>query len=338
MLPLFAAAGGMILPAALFVAVVGGGDDARGWGIPMATDIAFALGLVAALGRRVPQSLVVFLLGVAVIDDIGAITVIAVFYSDHVQLAWLAASLACLAAMWSLARAHVRHLAPYLVLGLAVWFAMLESGVHATIAGVLVGLVTPARPFQPRPAVEQELQRLLEEAPRDPGDPDAAAGSWSRISLLARESISPVVRLEQALHPWTSYAILPLFALANAGIALNADAIDEATSEPIALAIVIGLVLGKAIGLAGGALLAIRLGVARMPPGASALHLVGLGAVAGIGFTVALFIADLAYADAALSLSSAKIGILAASLLAALAGALLLTAAGRRVAARSDGP
>jgi Na+:H+ antiporter, NhaA family len=333
-LPLVAALGGMVVPALLFVLVVGGGADADGWGIPMATDIAFALGVVALLGRRVPQSLVIFLLGVAVIDDIGAITVIAVFYTDHVQLAWLAGSFALLALMYLLARQNIRHLGPYLVLGLAAWFAMLESGVHATIAGVLIGLLTPARPFQPLPAAGAEVARLVAELPSDGAQPDAAAGAWQRVVDIGRESMSPALRLEHVLHPWASYVILPLFALANAGIVLDSATIDAATSEPVALAIVIGLVVGKTVGLAGGALIAIRLGLARMPEGATALHLVGLGAIAGIGFTVALFIGDLAYQQPVL-LSSAKIGILVGSVLAAAVGAGLLLVAGRR--SRSDG-
>lgn len=333
-LPLAAAIGGMAVPALLFLLVVGDGADADGWGIPMATDIAFALGVVAMLGRRVPPSLVIFLLGVAVIDDIGAITVIAVFYTDHVALAWLAGSIAGLALMYLLQRQHVRHLGPYLVLGVAVWFAMLESGVHATIAGVLVGLLTPARPFQPLPAAGAEVARLVAALPADGAQPDAAAGTWQRVVDIGRESMSPVLRLEHALHPWTSYLILPLFALANAGIVLDSATIDAATSEPVALAIVVGLVVGKTVGLAGGALLAIRLGLARMPEGATVLHLVGLSAIAGIGFTVALFIGDLAYAQPVL-LSSAKIGILVGSVLAAALGSGLLLVASRR--ARSGG-
>ncbi len=177
----------------------------------------------------------------------------------------------------------------------------------------------------------------MAELPTDDAHPDAAAGTWQRVVDVSRESISPALRLEHALHPWTSYVVLPLFALANAGIVLDSTTIDAATSEPIALAIIVGLVVGKTVGLAGGALLAIRLGLARMPEAATPLHLVGLAAIAGIGFTVALFIGDLAYAEPVL-LSSAKIGILVGSVLAAVLGAGLLILAGRRSRSGDTGP
>jgi NhaA family Na+:H+ antiporter len=292
LLPLFAAVGGMVAPAVLFLAVTAGSGDTRGWGIPMATDVAFALAALTALGSRVPSSLTAFLLGVAVIDDIGAILVIAVYYTDGVALGWLAGALATLAAVVVVRRLGLRHPLPFIALGLVVWLCTFESGVHATIAGVAMGLVTPVRP-------------------RTPGTPSA------------------LERTVELLHPWSGYVVLPLFALANAGIVLDHASLDAATQTPVALAAALGLVVGKVVGLSGGVALAVRLGVSDMPTGARPAHVVGVGALAGIGFTVSLFITALAYDDPAL-VAAAKIGVLGGSVVAACLGAALLVAAARR--------
>jgi Na+:H+ antiporter, NhaA family len=297
LLPLFAAVGGMIAPAVLFLAVTAGSGDGRGWGIPMATDVAFALAALAALGSRVPSSLTAFLLGVAVIDDIGAILVIAVYYSDGIALGWLAGALVALGAVVAVRRLGMRHPAPFVVLGLVVWLCTFESGVHATIAGVAMGLVTPVRP-------------------RTPGTPSA------------------LQRTEDLLHPWSGYLVLPLFALANAGIVLDHDSLDAATQTPVAIAVAVGLVVGKAVGLGGGVALAVRLGVSGLPAGTRPAHIAGIGALAGIGFTVSLFITSLAYDDPAL-VAAAKIGVLGGSLVSAALGAALLVAVSRRRASIS---
>jgi Na+:H+ antiporter, NhaA family len=301
LLPVFAAVGGMLVPALVFLAVIGAGDGSRGWGIPMATDVAFAVGALVALGSRVPPALVAFLLGVAVIDDIGAILVIAIYYTDALALGWLAAALGGLAAIVALQRLRVGHIGPYIVLGLAVWFCAWESGVHPTIAGVLIGLLTPVRPL---------------------GEPAA----------VADEAVSPLVRVEHALHGWSSYVVLPVFALANAGIVLDADSLEAATETRVAVAVAVALVLGKAIGLTAGVAIAVRLGLSTLPAGARWAHMCGVGALAGIGFTVSLFIAGLAYSDPDL-LAAAKIGVLGGSVVAAATGIALLLAARRRAAA-----
>lgn len=298
LLPLFAAMGGMVLPALIFLGVMGGDAGSRGWGIPMATDVAFSLGALAAVGSRAPAALVAFLLGVAVIDDIGAILVVAFYYTDTIHLAWLACAVIGLALIVVLRRIQVRHAGIYVVLGVAVWFATFESGVHATIAGVALGLLTPVRPS--RKAVA-----------RDPG------------------AVSPLTRLEEGLHPWSSFVVLPVFALANAGIVLDSGAFDAATRTPVALAVAVGLVVGKTIGLTAGVALAVRLGLSGLPRGVRWAHVIGVGALAGIGFTVSLFITGLAYADPD-TVAASKIGVLGGSFVAAITGIALLVLAARR--------
>jgi Na+:H+ antiporter, NhaA family len=323
LLPVFAAIGGMVVPAVIFLAVIAGGEGARGWGIPMATDVAFALGALAALGSRVPSGLVAFLLGVAVIDDIGAILVIAIYYSESLAFAWLAAAVVGLVAIVALQRLQVRDLFPYVVLGLAVWFCALESGVHPTIAAVVIGLLTPVRPFQDPATISAEAVRIAEETADEPDDPDQDAALWRRLAWLSREAVSPLTRVENDLHGWSSFVVLPIFALANAGIVLDADSLEAATETRVALAVALGLVLGKTIGLTVGAAIAVRLGLSVLPAGVRWAHVVGVGAVAGIGFTVSLFIAGLAYADPEL-LDASKIGVLGGSVVAAIVGAAVL--------------
>ena len=329
LLPLFAALGGMLLPAAIFLLLSGGGPEAAGWGIPMATDLAFALGALAALGRRVPPALMAFLLGVAVIDDIGEIRVGGAAYTGGIQFLWLAGALAGLGMMFALRRVGVRNLGPYIVLGFLVWFATFESGVHATIAGVAIGLLTPVRPFQDPTAATAHTRRLLEEHDQNEAGEPADAGRWLRLAWLARETVSPLTRLEHSLHPWSSFVVLPIFALANAGIVLNHAALTAAFETPLAVAVGLSLVVGKALGLTGGAALAIALGITSLPRGVRWSHMVGVGTLAGIGFTVSLFISELAY-DEPDMVSAAKIGVFAGSLIAAGLGVALLLWAGRR--------
>lgn len=334
LLPAFAALGGMVLPALIFLAVMGGGGGSRGWGVPMATDVAFALGALALLSRRVPSALVAFLLGVAVIDDIGAILVVAFYYTDTITLGWLALALGGLAAILVLQRLQVRHVPVYVALGVLVWFATFESGVHATIAGVALGLVTPVRPFQRPATVSAEAVRIAEATDDHPEDPDADAAQWRRLSWLSREAISPLNRVEHGLHEWSSFVVLPIFALANAGIVLDSASIDAARDTPVAAAVALGLVVGKTLGLTLGVFVAVSLGLSRLPPGVTWSHILGIGALAGIGFTVSLFITDLAFTDPAV-VAASKIGILAGSIVAAILGTALLLLAGRRARARS---
>jgi NhaA family Na+:H+ antiporter len=318
-LPAIGALGGMVVPALVFLAFNVGGAGAVGWGIPMATDIAFAVGVLALLGSRAPSPLKVLLLGVAIADDIGAIAVIAVFYSDGIDAAWLGGALAGLAAIVVLRRAGVWYLPLYVIIGAGVWLCTLESGVHATIAGVALGLLAPAHPLTPEPAAGPGAARL-------PPEGQVTAAEVRTMGFALRDLVSPAERLEDALHPWTSYVVIPIFALANAGIVLTADGLGEALTSPITLGVVVGLVGGKLVGITAAMWLAVHLGAGRLPAEVAWRHVTGMAAVAGIGFTVSIFVAGLAYTDPALT-DRAKIGVLAASVLAAVCGSVLLLTA-----------
>jgi Na+:H+ antiporter, NhaA family len=318
-LPAMAALGGMVVPAVIFVLVNAGTDNIGGWGIPMATDIAFALGVVAILGSRVPPSLKVFLLTLAIVDDIGAIVVIALFYSHGIELEWLLVAAGIVLLVVVLRRATVRYMPVFVVLGTALWFAVFETGVHATIAGVVMGLLTPAVPFQ----TEVETQHVVDVLDHAPG---ITLADVRAASFLLRESVSLTERIEDVLHPWVSYVVIPIFALANAGITFSSKSFSG--DQRLLLGVVLGLVVGKTVGVSAMTWLGVRLGLGRLPEGAGPRHILGIALVAGIGFTVALFIAGLAFDDVA-SQDQAKIGILIASLLAAVGGAGVLLAAAR---------
>ena len=284
-LPVIAAAGGVVLPAIIFVAVTAGTPEASGWAIPAATDIAFAVGVLTLLRDRVSDGLKLLLLSIAIVDDIAAIAIIAIFYADGLSVVWLVAGVGGLLGVVALQRLRVVQIAPYVAAGLFIWVAVYESGVHATLAGVALGLMTPTGSFHGR-----DVMRLL----------------------------------EHRLHVVTTIVIVPLFALANAGVSFGGGAIGDALSSRVTWAIVAGLVLGKLLGIAGATLLALRRGWGTLPEGVEARHVWGLGAVAGIGFTVSLFIAQLAYEDPTV-VDSAKIGIFAGSLLSGAIGVALLT-------------
>ncbi|MEO6121753.1 MAG: Na+/H+ antiporter NhaA, partial [Acidimicrobiales bacterium] len=302
-LPAVAALGGMVVPALLYLAVNAGGTGSRGWGIPMATDIAFALGVVALMGRRVPGPLKLFLLTLAIVDDIGAIVVIAVFYSSGIEPGPLAAAAGLIGLMGALRLARVRSLAPFVIIGVGVWFAVFESGVHATLAGVVLGLLAPARPETPEGLARDWAADLSDEpTPED----------LRTMTTLARSSTSVAERLQHGLHPWTSFLIVPLFALANAGVSVDRSALSDAGRSPVTLGIVAGLVIGKVVGISAFSWLAVRSGLGALPTGVRFAQVVAVAAVAGVGFTVSLFIADLAFVPVALQ-DEAKIGVLVAS-------------------------
>ena len=315
-LPIFAAAGGMIVPAALYLAFNAGGDGVAGWGIPMATDIAFAVGVLALLGDRVPSGLKVFLLSLAIVDDIGAIVVIALFYSGGIELGWFMGAGAGLLAVVGLRRLRVLWVPIYVVVGTVVWFATLKSGVHATISGVALGLLAPALPTEPR-----GFDDVVENASAMSVEPDAEA--LREVMKQGQEVVSVAERLEHLLHPWTSFVIVPLFALANAGVMFSVDALRTAASSPVTVGILVGLVAGKTIGITGAAWIAIKLNLGEAPQGVDHRHLLGAAAIAGIGFTVSLFITGLAF-DTAELVDAAKIGVLFASVIAGALGALIL--------------
>lgn len=313
-LPVAAAVGGMVVPAGLYLLVTAGGTGTHGWGIPMATDIAFAVAVVGLLGPRVPPPLKLFLLTLAIVDDIGAILVIALFYADAIRPVFLGAAAALLGVMLLLRWAGVVRVAPYVVLGCGVWLATQASGVHATIAGVVLGLLAPAQAFTAAAVARQWAEDLSDEP--SPAELEA-------MTRLASTTVSPAERLEHLLHPWTSFLVVPLFAVANAGVRLRADAVDAPGAIAVAVGVVVGLVVGKTIGITAAVWLAVRTGLARLPEGTTWPMLVGLATIAGMGFTVSLFITELAFGEGPLQ-DAGKIGVLAASALAAVVGAAVL--------------
>jgi NhaA family Na+:H+ antiporter len=317
--PVVAALGGMLVPAVIYLALNPTGASSEGWGIPMATDIAFALGVLTLAARSAPASLKPFLLTLAIVDDIGAIIVIALFYSGGVTVLPLALAAVLLAVIVVCQRNQVRAATVYVALGTGVWIAVFESGVHPAIAGVVLGLLTPAVPFQRPSAVSEEAHRIANETVDDPSPPDADAPQWLRLATLSTEAVSPLARVEAALHPWTSSLVVPLFALANAGIVLSGDVFADAARSSITLGIVLGLVVGKVAGVMFASALTVRTGIGRLPAGATWRHLLGVGAVAGIGFTVSLFITELAFGGG-VEAGQAKVGVFTASVIAGLLG------------------
>lgn len=324
-LPVIAAVGGMLVPAAIFAAVAHGSEAAKGWGIPMATDIAFALGVLRLLGKRVPTGLFAFLAGLAIIDDLGAILVIAIFYSASIS--WLALALAAVStlALVGLNVAGVRRPGIYVLVGLPLWIELFASGIHATIAGVIVGFCIPAVGAARRRELFDDAERLVALAREEvPGDDDEAAIGALRETASRLES--PLQALEHAIDPYVSYFVIPLFALANAGVTL-VGASPAMLLEPAALGVIVGLVVGKPIGIIGATLIAVKLKLTSLPTGVGRRHVLGAGLLGGIGFTMSLFVAGLAFEEGSLLHTEAKIGVLAASIIAGTFGFLALRGA-----------
>jgi len=317
--PVAAAIGGMVFPALVYLLVnAGGGGTPSGWAIPLATDVAFALAVLAIVGRMAPGPLRAFLLTVAIVDDVGTIAIIALVFSDDLSVDWLLAAGALAAAIVIMSRLGVRKLAPYATAAACLWLAVFESGVHATLAGVLLGLLTPARPFHDPDATGRVIGRQLKEVARSV-DAEFDQATMLQASRLSSEAVSPLARMEAAVHPWSAYVVLPLFALANAGVSISPDALHDALTSPLGLGVILGFLLGKPLGLLFGSWLAVRLSPGELPEGVTLTSILALGFVAGIGFTVALFISSLALPAEAVA--EAKVAILAASLLAGALGA-----------------
>ena len=283
-LPLIAALGGVLLPAVIFLLLNAGAETARGWAIPMATDIAFAVGVLALLGKRIPPGVRLLLLSIAIVDDVIAIVIIALFYSGGLELAWVLAAIGIVGSILLMQRLGVDRIWPYWVVGAILWVAVLSSGIHATIAGVILGLLAPAKPIGDRHVIEE---------------------------------------LEHRLHPWTSLVIVPIFALANAGVFLGGGVVSDALGSSLFWGVALGLVFGKLFGISGAIFLASRLGVAKLPDGVEPGHVWGIAALGGIGFTVSIFITGLAF-DSMTLLEYSKIGIFAASVTSAVIGSLVL--------------
>jgi NhaA family Na+:H+ antiporter len=333
-LPMFGALGGMLAPAVLYYLVARGSPAGRGWGIPMATDIAFALGVLALLGDRVPTGLKVFLAALAIVDDIGAILVIAVFYSGGVAWGPLAGAAAILLLAAAANRIGVRNPWAYAAIGLALWAAVLASGVHATVAGVLLAMTIPVRTQLHEAAFLRGAQRALEDfdaaAVVTALDPEVTVLSNTahhtaveELETLCELAQPPLIRLEHALHGIVAFGIMPLFALSNAGVTLSSALFDTGIGSPVTIGVVLGLVVGKPLGIAAFSWLAVRLGIAALPSGVTWPMVGAAGVLGGIGFTMALFIAGLAFTDATL-LDEAKLAILVASTLTGVTGWLLL--------------
>ena len=331
-LPIAAALGGMVLPAALYLALNTGGAGAAGWGIPMATDIAFALGVMALLGDRVPLSLKVFLTALAIVDDIGAVLVIALFYTAEIIWVSLLLGLGFLALMFLANWAGVRQPLIYLLLGAGLWLAFLKSGVHATVAGVLSAMAIPSTARIDAAGFVGKGRALLDEFAR--GGQSAVneplnENQQSAVAALedACEKVqTPLQRLEHALHPWVTFAIMPIFALANAGVVLGGD-LMSALGNSVSLGIIAGLIAGKQIGVTLFAWLAVKTGLAAMPDELSWRQIYGASCLAGIGFTMSLFVAGLAFGESGFLVFS-KLGILLASLVSGVAGWLILRRVG----------
>ncbi|MPZ49038.1 MAG: Na+/H+ antiporter NhaA [Dehalococcoidia bacterium] len=335
LLPAAAALGGMIAPALIYTLLNAGGPGAAGWGIPMATDIAFALGVLSLLSRRVPFSIKIFLLALAIADDIGAILVIAVFYTESVSLGALGIAALLLALVVAMNRAGVRSVDLYVVVGACLWVAVLESGIHATLAGVTLGLLAPARAFyDPRnftAAATGLLDRLTRA--RQDDNRDETQGLLGQIEDLAQGTEAPVDRLGRQLHPWVSYIIVPVFALANAGVAVSGDVASAAIESPVTRGVAIGLLIGKPIGIFAFTWIAVRLHLCELPTDATWAHILGAGMLGGIGFTVSLLITGLAF-DQELLIDEAKLGVLAASVIAGCLGFAFLWLTARNLNGR----
>jgi len=321
--PVAGAVGGMALPALIYLAFNYGGPGMAGWGIPISTDTAFVVGILALFGPRCPDQLRLFLLTLAIADDIGAIAVMAIFYAGDVSVPALVIAALLVLVLVGLRWAGVWQLWLYVVVGLGLWAAVFASGVHPTLAGVLVGLVVPAKPVD---VVQIERLRFYGRAVIERADAVRA-----RLAVSAARATVPANdRLQDALHPISAYAVVPLFGLANAGVVLREDILRAAATSPITIGVIVALVAGKAIGISGGAALALRSGWGDLPGRVRYGHLMGGAVLAGIGFTISLFIADLALDDAVLR-DQAKIGVLAGSLVAAIIGSVMLRYFGERL-------
>ncbi|MTV50950.1 Na+/H+ antiporter NhaA [Heliobacillus mobilis] len=325
-LPIIAAIGGMILPALIYTLLNNNSPSAAGWGIPMATDIAFALGILSMLGHRVPLSLKVFLIAIAIVDDLGAVLVIALFYTETIQIAYLGLATGIILSLVLINYRGIRSLTPYILLGLVLWIAFLKSGIHATIAGVLLAMTIPFRTVINTHEFTEQVQETIQAFHGYQKDNKTVVTEEyfsliTKLNVLIDRVESPLHKLEGILHPWVSYFIMPLFAFANAGVSLN-DV--TAITTPVSLGIILGLVLGKQVGVTFFSWIAIKLKIASLPEGMTFAHVYGLSWLAGIGFTMSLFISGLALVEHPELLVQAKVAILLASVIAGTGGYFLL--------------
>jgi Na+:H+ antiporter, NhaA family len=335
-LPIIAAAGGMIMPALIYLGLNSSGAAAHGWGIPTATDIAFAIGILVLLGDKVPRNLIIFLTALAIADDLGAVLVIALFYTSSLNYAALSGAAITLGVLALLNRGGIRSAVPYWAVGVVLWYLVLLSGIHATLAGIMLALTIPAKPAHAPAEFDRRLNALLGDlsvsAAGDSMEPlsnqrmAVAAANVERAAVLVQ---SPLRHIEHSLSPWVTFLIIPLFALANAGVDFRELNLLASLREPITLGVMLGLVIGKFIGISAFSWMAIASGLGRLPNGVQWRHILGAAWLGGIGFTMSLFIGQLAFADAAL-VEEAKVGILFGSLLAAVFGVVWLAISNRK--------
>lgn len=328
-LPILAAIGGMVFPALIYTSLNYGTAGSAGWGIPMATDIAFAISALVLLGKRVPTALVTFLVALAIVDDLGAVIVIALFYTDTINMMALGLAGLMFAVMLAFNRFGIHMILPYFVVGLLMWFFMLESGVHATIAWVLAALAIPSTPKRVPSTLTKKAKDLLDEYEKYPVNENYQIHEeqkriLSEIKHKIYEVETPAARLEHNLHLPVALIIIPIFALANAGIKIDFSSIGTTIVEPVSLGIILGLIFGKVIGIFGVSYVAVKLKIAQLPKDSSMSQVFGVAFLGGIGFTMSIFVADLAFVNNPELILQAKIGILSASLFSALFGYLWL--------------
>jgi len=336
-LPIVAAIGGMVVPALIYFAMNPAGEAARGWGIPMATDIAFAIGALVLLASPMPNALIQFLVALAIVYDLGAVVVIALFYTERLVLEWLAAAALILAVLTLFNLAGIRRIAPYFIAAVLLWYALLQSGVHATLAGVLGAFTVPARPKYDPEVFSRHVKTLIArfDASHEAGKSIMTNDKLQTVVQTLENGVqqveTPLQRLEHIWHLPVAFLVIPVFALFNAGIPLEFGTLRETLSHPITLGVGLGLVVGKFVGITGASWLALKLGIGQLPAGTRFNQIAGVSLLGGIGFTMAIFIAELGFAQQTEYLLMAKTGILTASVLAGMAGFVwLYLASGRR--------
>ncbi len=335
-LPILAAVGGMVIPALIYVGINAGGEGAVGWGIPMATDIAFAISALVLLGKRVPTTLVTFLVALAIVDDLGAVLVIAIFYTDTINMLPLLLASGSFLVMILFNRVGIHMILPYFIMGFIMWFFMLESGVHATIAGVIAAMAIPSKPKLHPSNFTKNTKELLDKYDEyEVGEDHTMHEKQKAILQNIKDKIdsvgTPSARLENDLHLVVALVVIPLFALANAGIAIDFSSLGTTIVKPVSLGIIAGLILGKVLGIFGVSWLSIKLGIARLPVGSTMSQILGVSFLGGIGFTMSIFVADLAFLGNLELIFQAKVGILVASLFAGLFGFFWLKYVAKRI-------
>jgi len=329
-LPIGAAIGGMVVPALIYFAINPAGDAARGWGIPMATDIAFAIGALALLASRVPKALITFLVALAIVDDLGAVLVIAIFYTETIAFTPLMISAGLFALLLFFNMSGVRKSLPYMIVGIFLWYALLQSGVHATLAGILTALSIPAIPKYKPELFSEHVKELMQrfDASHQPGKSIMTNDKLRAVVQTLENGVhsveAPLQRMEHAWHMPVAFLIIPIFALANAGIPLALDSLGETFTHPVMVGVSLGLVLGKFLGITGVCWLLLKMGVAVLPKDTRFTQIAGVSLLAGIGFTMSIFVAELGFAGQAEYLLMAKTGILVASVLTGIAGFIWL--------------